>query len=211
MNIKSNILNIIGNDGSISDRIIEDHNELLEIVQFLRNNGKKIVYTMGAYDINHVGHERYMQRAKECGDILIVGVDSDEFIRITKGEGRPVVPYSERAESVAHTRYVNIVTILRTREEADKLMHDMRPEVVVLSFSSAKKNITEYEEEMKQKYGPFCDEVKIFERQAETSTTARIRLVIIDGSKKFIDTVKSCTDTLSNAINDFFKSLGGES
>lgn len=208
-NKKIKILNITGTDVSEEDRIIEDHEELLKVVDFFRNEGKKIVWTMGAYDIKHVGHDRYLREGKKYGDILIVGLDSDPYVKKDKGENRPIVPYKERAEQLAYCRPVNIITILNTKEEATTLMQNMKPDVVVLSFSSATEELTVYEERMKKKYGPYCGEVKILERQAETSTTARIRLVIIEGSQEFVGIVKECTDKLTIAIGNFFKKIGG--
>ncbi len=209
MNKKNKILNIIGTDVSEEDRIIEDHQELISVIDFFRNEGKKIVWTMGAYDIKHVGHDRYLREGKSYGDILIVGLDSDEYVKKEKGDNRPIVPYKERAEQLAYCRPVNIITILNTKEEATKLMQDMKPDVVVLSFSSTTEAIEVYENRMKEKYGPYCKEVKILERQAETSTTARIRLVIIEGSQEFVEIVKECTDKLAVAIKNFFTKIGG--
>jgi cytidyltransferase-like protein len=205
-------LNITGIDVAQDDRIILDHEQLLDVIHFFKNEGLRIVFTMGAYDIKHVGHDRYLNKAKECGGkgaILVVGLDSDEYVKNEKGDNRPIVPFTERSEQLAYCRPVNIITVLNTKEEATKLMQDMRPHVVVLSYSSAKEDLSIYEERMKQKYGPYCDEVKIFERQAETSTTARIRLVIIDGSKEFLEVVKECTEKLSAATSNFFKKIGG--
>jgi len=197
-------LNITGTNVSKDDRLIEDHKKLLSVIEFFRREGLKIVYTMGVYDLFHIGHARYLQKAKDCGDILVVGVDSDELTHGRK-PGRPIVPYDERWETLVHNRSVNIVTVLRTDEEAIKLMQTMRPDVVVLSFSSTTEDLSAYEERMKEKYGKYCGEVKIFERQADTSTSARIRTVIMDGAKSLLNSIEHCIDALKKAHDAFAK------
>jgi D-beta-D-heptose 7-phosphate kinase/D-beta-D-heptose 1-phosphate adenosyltransferase len=72
--------------------------ELKQIVNKLKKEGKKIVLTNGCFDILHIGHVRYLEEAKKLGDMLIVGVNSDESVRILKGKGRPIMPEKERAE-----------------------------------------------------------------------------------------------------------------
>lgn len=203
------ILNITGTDVSKEDRLIEDHEKLKWVIEFFKKEGKRIGYTMGAYDIKHVGHDRYLQNGKERVDILIVGLDSDEFIRETKGPDRPVVSYDERAEALMHNRSVNIVTILRTQKDNDELVQKIKPHVIILSHSSAKKDRSVYEEQMKEKYGPFCEEVVILEPQAETSTTARIRTMVIGGATKLVAIMKKCSDDLKTATEEFFNLNGG--
>ncbi len=197
----------------IEDRLIEDHQILLKIVKTLREMGLKIVYTMGTWDLFHIGHGRYFRKAKEYGDILIVGIDADEYIKEHKGPDRPVVPYNERWETVVDHRSVDIATILRTQTANDELVQLIQPDVVVLSFSSAKENLSDYEQRMNKKYGPYCKEVKILPRQAETSTSAKIRFVIINGAKPLLKLVHEFTDQLKKAFEDFFKSTeeGGKS
>ena len=71
--------------------------KLKKIVQDLKRSGRRIVWTNGCYDLLHAGHVSYLQRARKYGDILIVGLNSDASVRLTKGPGRPIVPIvSER-------------------------------------------------------------------------------------------------------------------
>ncbi len=86
-------------------------NELVELVRAFQEEGKKIVFTNGCFDLLHVGHIRYLEEAKELGDILIVGINSDSSVKKLKGEGRPVVPELERAEILASLGCVDFVTI----------------------------------------------------------------------------------------------------
>lgn len=193
----------------IGDRLIEDHSRLLDMINILRSMGLIIVYTMGTWDLFHIGHGRYFRAAKEHGDVLLVGIDADEYIKKHKGPDRPVVPYDERWETVVDHRSVDIATILRTQTANDELVQLIRPDVVVLSFSSAKEDLPQYEERMKKKYGLYCKEVVILPRQAETSTSAKIRLVIINGAKPLLDLVHKFTDDLRKSFEEFFNSKQG--
>jgi rfaE bifunctional protein nucleotidyltransferase chain/domain len=76
-----------------------------------RRAGKKIVATNGVFDILHVGHIRNLASAKELGDILIVGINSDASVRANKGPARPVVPERERAEMLAALASVDHVFV----------------------------------------------------------------------------------------------------
>ncbi|MDH4100559.1 MAG: D-glycero-beta-D-manno-heptose 1-phosphate adenylyltransferase [Nitrospirota bacterium] len=77
----------------------------------LREQGKRIVFTNGCFDILHVGHTRYLQKARETGDCLVVAVNSDASVRGLKGPTRPIVPQAERAEMLAALGCVDFVTI----------------------------------------------------------------------------------------------------
>ena len=90
---------------------ILDREVLAVKIADLREHGAKIVLANGCFDLFHVGHLRYLEGAAELGDVLVVGVNSDEQARNLKGEGRPHTPENERAEIVAGLRCVDLVTI----------------------------------------------------------------------------------------------------
>jgi D-beta-D-heptose 7-phosphate kinase/D-beta-D-heptose 1-phosphate adenosyltransferase len=85
--------------------------ELLGMRQSLRAAGKTLVFTNGVFDLLHVGHVRYLAAARSLGDALVVAVNSDRTVRELKGEGRPVINESERAEILAALRVVNYVVV----------------------------------------------------------------------------------------------------
>jgi len=85
--------------------------ELVYIVDRLKKDGKRIVFTNGCFDILHVGHVRYLKEARGLGDVLIVGVNSDESVRRLKGDKRPIVSQGERAEILSSLRFVDYVII----------------------------------------------------------------------------------------------------
>lgn len=93
---------------------IKDHNELAEIVGNRQAAGEKIVFTNGVFDLLHVGHLRYLQEARALGDALLIAVNSDSSVRRLKGDSRPIVCESERAELLDALRCVDFVTIFET-------------------------------------------------------------------------------------------------
>jgi|SRR5664279_955539 len=76
-----------------------------------KRNGRKVVFTNGCFDLLHPGHIRSLEAARALGDVLIVGLNSDESLRELKGPNRPVIPEQERAEILASLECVDAVTI----------------------------------------------------------------------------------------------------
>ncbi len=93
-----------------TSNIIFDWNFLKEKVALLKNEGKKVVFTNGCFDLLHAGHVDYLIKAKELGDVLIVGMNSDDSIRRIKGDSRPIVTFDERAFVMANLKPVDFVT-----------------------------------------------------------------------------------------------------
>lgn len=79
--------------------------------QRLRSVGARVVFTNGVFDLLHVGHLRYLQQARQLGDVLVVAINSDRAVRELKGKDRPVINENERAEILAALRQVAYVTI----------------------------------------------------------------------------------------------------
>ena len=105
--------------------------ELLDRLATLRNAGKRIVFTNGCYDILHPGHVDLLARTKALGDVLVLGLNSDESVkRQGKGDDRPVNPYPVRAFVLAHLESVDFV--VRFDEDTPaQLIEAVRPDVLV--------------------------------------------------------------------------------
>jgi D-glycero-beta-D-manno-heptose 1-phosphate adenylyltransferase len=102
--------------------------ELIKTVAEARAAGLRIVLANGCFDVLHVGHIRYLAGARNEGDLLIVGVNSDEQVREQKGEGRPILPATQRAEIVAALESVNYVTVFDEPTVAELLLA-LKPDV----------------------------------------------------------------------------------
>lgn len=99
------------------------------IVESLKGEGKKIVFTNGCFDILHIGHIRYLKEAKRFGDILIIGLNSDSSVSSIK-QGRPIIPEEQRAEVLASLYMVDYVVIF-DEDTPYELIKEIEPDVLV--------------------------------------------------------------------------------
>jgi rfaE bifunctional protein nucleotidyltransferase chain/domain len=106
---------------------ILDRNRLIARVAIVRRKRHRIVLANGCFDLFHVGHIRYLAGAKELGDCLIVGLNSDEQVRKLKGEKRPFMPENERAEIISALKFVDFVTIFN-EPTVEELIRAIRPD-----------------------------------------------------------------------------------
>ncbi len=104
--------------------------EMVRIRSKLRNEGKKLVFTNGCFDILHVGHVRYLNQARTLGDALVLALNSDGSVRNLKGAGRPVVPEMERAEILAALGCVDYV-FLFDDSTPQRVIDALVPDVLV--------------------------------------------------------------------------------
>jgi len=95
-----------------------------------RDNGERIVFTNGVFDLLHAGHVRYLRQARALGDALIVGLNSDRSVRDNKGPGRPLTPEAERAEILEALTFVDAVVIFDDETPLD-LITALQPDVLV--------------------------------------------------------------------------------
>ncbi|RYD78442.1 MAG: ADP-heptose synthase, partial [Verrucomicrobiaceae bacterium] len=93
--------------------------ELSRIRDASEQEGRKMVFTNGCFDLLHVGHVRYLQAARALGDALIVALNGDESVRALKGPTRPINAESDRAEVLAALECVDYVTIFHTERITD--------------------------------------------------------------------------------------------
>lgn len=168
---------IFGDSTSLEHRFIPDYEKLTELVVYWKKLGLKIVLTSGTFDLFHVGHAQYLEKAKALGDILIIGVDSDEKVKQRKGPHRPIVPEHERVQILSHCRHADVITLKGAQEPKNQLIKLVRPDVLVVSEST---NHADGEVDEKAQY---CGEIVVLEPQAQTSTSAKIRLIQISADK----------------------------
>lgn len=110
-----------------SFRILE-RGELLSRLAEERAAGKRIVFANGCFDVLHAGHVRYLNGAKELGDLLVVGINADEQVAKLKGAGRPILSENERAELVAALEAVDLVTVF-PEPTVEQLLLAIKPDV----------------------------------------------------------------------------------
>ena len=105
--------------------------ELAPLLAEYRRQKQSIVFTNGCFDLMHIGHTRYLQSARDLGDLLVVGVNSDESVRaLKKGSDRPIVPEAQRAEVLAALACVDYVVIFR-EPDPGSLITLLQPDILV--------------------------------------------------------------------------------
>ena len=108
--------------------LILDRDSLVARIITEKAGGSRIVLANGCFDILHAGHVRYLEGARALGDMLVVGINSDEQVARLKGAGRPVLPERERAELVASLQAVDLVTIF-VEPTVTELLLAIKPDV----------------------------------------------------------------------------------
>ena len=108
--------------------MILSREELVTRINAERENGSRVVLANGCFDVLHVGHVRYLAGARELGDVLVVGVNSDEQVARLKGPGRPILPATERAELVAALESVTYVTVFN-EPTVEELLLALKPDI----------------------------------------------------------------------------------
>lgn len=156
-----------------------DLDRLSEIRVELRKHGRRVVLTNGCFDLIHVGHVRYLRAAKQLGDCLIVGVNSDESVRRLKGESRPLVSEAERAEVVAALASVDYV-VLFAEDTAEQLVGRLEPDVYVkgTDYGPGGKELPEWR--VVARYG---GQVELIPLTAGRSTSAIVETILARGAE----------------------------
>ena len=167
-----------------NDKLIPSYSEISKLVKTYKDQGKKIVLTQGSFDMIHIGHARYCAEAKTYGDVLFVGVDSDEKIKERKGPDRPVVPQAERMEMLTHLSSVDHVVLKPIEAPKWELIKILYTNVLI---TTAEK----YNEKQIKKLEEMCGTVVVLDPMATTSTSAKIRLVQVGAAKKIGTTLSN--------------------
>ncbi|MFH2118668.1 MAG: adenylyltransferase/cytidyltransferase family protein [Candidatus Paceibacterota bacterium] len=181
-------------------KIARDYQAVAEFVQKQRRAKKKIVLTQGSFDMLHIGHARYCREAKKHGAVLIVGVDSDQKIRLRKGEGRPIVPQDERLEMLAHLEYVDLVVLKSLNAPKWELIKIIKPDVLIATKQT-------YTPEQIKELEKICTKVVVLKPMATTSTSAKLRLMQLETAQKI---KSSLTEKLVNTIEEALSELKGD-
>jgi rfaE bifunctional protein nucleotidyltransferase chain/domain len=188
-------------NSEMKDRVVLGLEDLRKKVEGVKSLGLKVVLTMGTFDLTHIGHCRYFAQARSKGDFLIVGVDSDEKTRKRKGPNRPIVGEDERLELLCHIREVDMLVLKQESFQKWELIKVIKPDVLI----ATEKNYTP--EEVAKLQAEYCGEVFVLEPQATTSTSAKIRMIMVEGLDKFVKEVQArIPDLLDNAMNIVLKS-----
>lgn len=153
---------------STSDEHIKTFDEIKDLAIDLKNRGKKIVFTNGCFDILHVGHVKYLEEAKNFGDVLILGLNSDESVTALKGEGRPINLQMDRAYILAALEPVDYVVIFSEDTPYD-LIKLIKPHILVKGGDYEGKEVAGQD---------IADELKLVQFVDGKSTTKTIERIL---------------------------------
>ncbi len=159
-------------------KLLISQSDLMVLGEKLREKGKKIVFTAGSWDLIHAGQCRYLEKAKEYGDVLVVGVSSNSAIKQVKGPNKPILDEKIRAEMLTFLKSVDFVTIL-PEPSCQPSLGLLRPDAYV----TVKEDWTDNYKESREyktvvKYG---GEVIVVDRQSTTISTTQILQRAIGG------------------------------
>jgi len=154
--------------------------EAVVIVRRLREEGKRIVFTNGCFDILHSGHALYLQEARKAGDFLIVAINSDSSVRQLKGEGRPIIPQMERATLLAALESVDMVVIF-DKADCIELLDLLNPHVWVKGGDYTLDTLNQEERRLVESRG---GEIVLIPATPATSTTTIVERILGAGGEK---------------------------
>lgn len=153
------------------NRVLE-RKEAQELIDKLKKEGKKIVFTNGCFDILHVGHMRYLEEAKSFGDYLFVGVNSDESVRRLKGPTRPINNEQDRAELLAGLKSVDY-TVVFTEDTPVELIEELKPSIHIKGGDYKKEDLPETK--VVESYGGEVYIVSLIEGKSTTNVVKKIQ------------------------------------
>ena len=152
--------------------------ELKQLREQYRHNCQTVVFTDGCFDILHAGHVRYLNAAKAQGDVLIVGLNSDESVRALKGAGRPVNPAADRAEVLTGLRAVDQVVVFG-EATAEELVRQLQPDVYVKGGDYSLDQLPE--SALVAAYGGRTVLAPLVEGRSTTGVIRRLQEVAVEG------------------------------
>lgn len=142
-----------------------------QLVEILKSQNKKVVFTNGCFDILHVGHLRYLNEAKKQGDVLIIGVNSDASVKRLKGESRPINNQFDRAEMLNGLKAVDY-TVIFEEDTPEELIATLKPSIHVKGGDYKKEDLPETK--IVESYG---GEVRILSFVEGKSTTNIVKKI----------------------------------
>ena len=178
-------------------KLVSDFKQLSVLVKQLKEGDFRIALTQGVFDMFHVGHGRYLNEARTYGDVLIVGVDSDELVRDMKGPTRPFDIFDERVEILSMLASVSIIIQRDINQHKHDLIRLVQPDVLIMSQTTSS-----FTDEDKTELDKYCGKIEHLVAKAATSTTAKMLRLRTEGSKELADRIHS-------TVNDFFEENRG--
>jgi rfaE bifunctional protein nucleotidyltransferase chain/domain len=152
--------------------LIIDRQKLLSLIQKLKTEGKSIIFTNGCFDILHSGHIDYLKRTKELGDILIIGINSDESVKKIKQQNRPINKLLDRMIILDSIKYVDYVVPFN-EETPENLIKIIKPDILTKGGDWNKKDVVG--SDFVKSYGGKVVIIPYIKGKSTTNTIKKIR------------------------------------
>ena len=149
-----------------------DTNDIENFVTILKKGGQKIVFTNGCFDIVHAGHIAYLEAARACGDVLILGLNTDKSVRENKGPARPINNEIDRARVVGALKAVDYV-VLFGEKTAETIIKKVKPDVYVKGADYTLATLPEAK--IVQEYGGRVEFIPIVAGRSTTGVIEKIK------------------------------------
>ncbi len=156
--------------------------QLVRLRRKLRSREKKVVFTNGTFDILHRGHVEYLTKAKQMGDVLIVGLNTDASIRRIKGKGRPINTNRDRAIVLASLAPVDYVCFFG-EDTPRRIIHQLEPDVLVKGADWSKENIVG--RDTVERRGGMVRTIRLTPNRSTTNVIQRV-LALYGGGKPIV-------------------------
>lgn len=175
------------------EKVILDYDALKAKIEACRALGAKVVCTIGSWDLLHVGHVRYLNKASEFGDVLVVGVDSDRGIKLYKGPLRPIIPQTERIEMLTFQACVTFVTLVDDIDAQGAWQYELIKRVSLDTFVAVEGS--SYTDEQKEEIGRHCH-LEVIPRQALGTSSSNIIQNVVKANKgRILDVISETLDS----------------
>nr|WP_279615553.1 D-glycero-beta-D-manno-heptose-7-phosphate kinase [Geoalkalibacter ferrihydriticus] len=165
------ILEVAGRQHSDSDLKIKGREILSVLLERERERGKRIVFTNGCFDLLHVGHVKYLQKARNLGDLLVLGLNSDASIRRLKGPKRPLIGEEERAHLMAALKCIDYVVTF-DEDTPLELIDALRPQILVKGGDYAPEGVVG--KELVESYGGRVEIISFVDGKSTTNVIETI-------------------------------------
>ena len=126
---------------SFKDNLLSQE-EMGNVIDKLKKENKKVVFTNGVFDILHIGHLTYLEEAKALGNVLVVGVNSNSSVKVNKGDKRPINNEVQRAQMLLGTKFVDYAVIVEEKTP-EKLLEKLKPSIHVKGGDYKKEDLPE--------------------------------------------------------------------
>lgn len=153
--------------------IIEDWDKLVKVLNELKSQGKRIIFTNGCFDILHWGHVYYLKQAKELGDILVLALNTDDSVKKLKGDSRPINNQQDRALVINELKSIDYVTFF-SEETPYNIIKILKPNIIAKGGDYSPEQVVG--KDIIENYGGSVEIIPFVEGKSTTNIVNKMRV-----------------------------------